>query len=148
MFAPEFEYHKAATVAEAIQLLNSNEDAKLIGDSRIVAFDFEHHIDLVIGVLDADRNTAGGAPDRTLVVRRAEPIHDLGDITPGIDDFPGDLNPLRRGGRIRCRCQQPTSHRDGCQYALKSHRLQSPLDISRTFQENAETIFTFVINQQ
>ena len=30
MFAPEFEYHKAATVAEAIQLLASNEDAKLI----------------------------------------------------------------------------------------------------------------------
>ncbi len=30
MYAPEFEYHRAATVAEAIQLLSSNEDAKLI----------------------------------------------------------------------------------------------------------------------
>jgi carbon-monoxide dehydrogenase medium subunit len=30
MYAPEFEYHKAATVAEAIQLLSSNEDAKLL----------------------------------------------------------------------------------------------------------------------
>ena len=30
MFAPEFDYHKAATVAEAIELLSSNEDAKLL----------------------------------------------------------------------------------------------------------------------
>ncbi|SVD24408.1 uncharacterized protein METZ01_LOCUS377262, partial [marine metagenome] len=30
MFAPEFDYHKAATVAEAIELLSSNEDAKIL----------------------------------------------------------------------------------------------------------------------
>lgn len=30
MFAPEFEYHRANTVAEAIQLLDANEDAKLL----------------------------------------------------------------------------------------------------------------------
>ena len=30
MFAPEFDYHKANSVAEAIQLLGANDEAKLI----------------------------------------------------------------------------------------------------------------------
>ena len=30
MFATEFEYHRATSVAEAIQLLNSSQDAKLL----------------------------------------------------------------------------------------------------------------------
>ena len=30
MFAPEFEYHRAASVAEALQLLGSNPDSKLL----------------------------------------------------------------------------------------------------------------------
>ena len=30
MFAPEFDYHKANSVAEAIQLLDANDEAKLI----------------------------------------------------------------------------------------------------------------------
>ena len=30
MFAPEFEYHKATSVADAIHLLNTNREARLL----------------------------------------------------------------------------------------------------------------------
>ena len=34
MFTPEFDYHKANSVAEAIQLLGANDEAKLIAGSH------------------------------------------------------------------------------------------------------------------
>ena len=37
MFAPEFDYHKTNSVAEAIQLLDANDEAKLIaGDHSLI----------------------------------------------------------------------------------------------------------------
>ena len=36
MFAPEFDYHKANSVAEAIQLLGANDEAKLIAGGHIL----------------------------------------------------------------------------------------------------------------
>ncbi len=34
MYAPEFDYHRAGSVAEAIQLLGSHQDAKLLAGGQ------------------------------------------------------------------------------------------------------------------
>ena len=58
-----------------------------IGDVLIIVLDFQDDVYVAILVENADGNSADRAPDGAFMMSRAQRIHDLGDITPRVDDL-------------------------------------------------------------
>ena len=58
-----------------------------IGDVLIIVLDIQGDVYVAILAENADGNSADRAPDGALMMSRAQRIHDLGDITPRVDDL-------------------------------------------------------------
>lgn len=72
------------------------------GDTPLVITEGEDYLDLALVVEDAHGNAARRAPNGALMVGRAQGVHDLDEIEPGIDNLTGYSEAFRQ-----CQCGAP-----------------------------------------
>jgi hypothetical protein len=105
-------------------------DDRRVGDVDAGRIGLQQDVGLAVIAHDADRNAPDRAPDRALVMRRAERRpHDAAELAPGIDDLAVDLHPFGRfrGGRQR----HPDSGRDDGRRRWQGNSLHDLLPVSR-----------------
>ena len=67
------------------------------GHARAVVFHLENDVHLAVLPEDTHGDAPQRAPDGTLVMRRANRVHDFSDVALCVHDLAGNLNTLRRG---------------------------------------------------
>ena len=104
MYAPEFDYHRAGSVAEAIQLLGSHEDAKLLAGGQSLIPLMKLRLARPAVLVDIGRLAdLKGISEEDILFQDSDRLEDsnqsildIADLTSRVDGYNFGLNALVR----------------------------------------------------